>query len=59
MSPFRPSKNFLRADCSIAYLQTKYIQWCAIEMERLLHKPYLNEVTLHWQNLQKKILLEL
>ena len=23
-----------------------FIQWCAIEMERLLHKPYVNEVTL-------------
>ena len=27
------------------------LQWCAIEMERLLHKPYVNEVTLNGQNL--------
>ena len=23
-----------------------YLQWCAIEMQHLLHKPYVNEVTL-------------
>ena len=22
------------------------VEWCAIEMERLLHKPYVNEATL-------------
>ena len=27
------------------------IQWCAIEMERLLHKPYVNKVTLTEHNL--------
>ena len=29
----------------------QYIQWCAIEMEHLVHKPYVNEVTLYGQNL--------
>ena len=27
------------------------IQWCVIEMQHLLHKPYVNEVTLNEQNL--------
>ena len=32
----------------------KSVQWCAIEMERLLHKPYVNEVTLNGQILYSK-----
>ena len=31
-----------------------YVQWCAIEMQHLLHKPYVNEVTLNGQNLYLK-----
>ena len=34
-----------------AVISSTYIQWCAIEMEHLLHKPYVNEVTLNGQNL--------
>ena len=31
-------------------LKTK-LQWCAIEMQHLLCKPYVNEVTLNGQNI--------
>ena len=31
--------------------QNSMLQWCAIEMQQLLHKPYVNEVTLNEQNL--------
>ena len=32
----------------------KRLQWCAIEMQHLLHKPYVNEVTLTEHNLYQK-----
>ena len=35
---------------------TNQVQWCAIEMQHLLHKPYVNEVSL---NPVFKILLDL
>ena len=34
-----------------AELYIDYLQWCAIEFLRLLHKPYVNEVTLIEHNL--------
>ena len=30
------------------------VQWCAIEMQYLLHKSYVNEVNLNGQNLYQK-----
>ena len=35
------------------------IQWCAIEMQHLLHKPYVNEVTMTGHNLSLKCLQSL
>ena len=34
------------------YLESgTYVEWCTIEMQHLLHKPYVNEVTLNGQKL--------
>ena len=38
-------------ELSVSFLKT---QWCVIEMQHLLHKPYVNEVTLNGQNLYLK-----
>ena len=31
-------------------LGLRRLKWCAIEMQHLLHMPYVNEVTLNGQN---------
>ena len=48
-------KEFLNRFTERGKITQKHLQWCAIEMERLLHKPYVNEVTMNGQNLYQKL----
>ena len=44
--------NYLLRSFHAAHRYVKFtFHWCAIEMQHLLHKPYVNEVTLNGKNL--------